>query len=149
MKVCETAGFPRVASQVLPLPKVGSQVGRFSRVFTRVWTFPWVGSQTCWDGFVDIYIGWNGLACSKVELDWLVDCEVGGGLCPVSVLQSPSCHKLTVVRELGTLAGGGSVVSYGLAPSYGGSWEGDGREAGSGQGRWVAALSYGHFCWGE
>ena len=36
LKVCETAGFPRVASQLLPLSKVGSQVGRFSRVFTRV-----------------------------------------------------------------------------------------------------------------
>ena len=62
LKVCETAGFPRVASQLLPLSKVGSQVGRFSRVFTRVWTFPWVGSQTCWDGLVDIYIGLNGLS---------------------------------------------------------------------------------------
>ena len=46
-----------------------------------------------------------------MELYGLVDCEVGRGLCPVSVLQSPSCHKVTVVRELGTPAGGGSVVT--------------------------------------
>ena len=37
----------------------------------------------------------------------------------------------------------------GLAPPYGGSWEEDGREAGSGQGRWAEPLSYGHLWWGE
>ena len=76
-----------------------------------MWKFPWVGSQACGDGFVDTYTDWNGLTCGKVKLEGLVDCEVGRGLCPVSVLQSPSCHNVTVVRELGRSAGGGSVTA--------------------------------------
>ena len=46
-----------------------------------------------------------------MELYGLVDCEVGRGLFPVSVLQSPSCHKVTVVWELGRPAGSGSIVT--------------------------------------